>query len=149
MQSKRWCGGLALVLMAVCAPAAATLGEDAATVPADQARMQATLQAANAAGFAVQRLLLPSGTTVREYVSSSGMVFAVSWQGPEVPDLQQLLGRYFEAYVEAVKNRSAGGARSARQRGLVVQTGGHMRAYYGRVYVAAMLPRGVAEEEIQ
>ena len=149
MQSKHWSGGLALVLLAICAPAAATLGEDVASVPADQVRMQATLQTENAAGFAVQRLLLPSGASVSEYVSSSGMVFAVSWQGPELPDLQQLLGRYFEAYVEAVKSRASGGARSVQQRGLVVQTGGHMRAYYGRVYVPAMLPRGVAEEQIQ
>ena len=149
MQSKLWSTGLALVLLAVCAPAAATLGEDASSVQADQAQMQAALQVASAAKFDVHRMQLPSGTTVKEYVSPAGMVFAITWQGPAMPDLQQVLGRHFAAYVEAVKNQRAGGARAMQHSGLVVQTGGHMRAYVGRVYVPTMLPRGVSAEEIQ
>lgn len=146
MRMKFWAGGLALTLFALCTPAAATLGEDADSVRTDRARLQAALEIRDAAKFAVHRLLLPSGTTVSEYVSPAGMVFAVSWQGPEIPDLQQVLGRYFAAYVEAVKNRNAP---SADPSGLMVQTGGHMRAYFGRAYVAGMLPRGVLAEEIE
>jgi len=33
--------------------------------------------------------------------------------------------------------------------GLVVQTGGHMRAYFGRAYVPELVPQGVTIEEIQ
>ena len=147
MESKLWSTGLTLVLLTVSAAAAAALGEDASSVLADQTQLQAKLDVISAAKFGVHRMQLPSGTTVREYVSPAGMVFAVSWQGPAMPDLQQVLGRYFQAYVEAVK--SAGGARTMRQPGLVVQTGGHMRAYFGRVFVPPMLPQGVSAEEIQ
>ncbi|MBK5104793.1 MAG: DUF2844 domain-containing protein [Burkholderiales bacterium] len=150
MQSKFWCSGLALVLLGVCAPAAATLGEDLSSVLLDQAQLQAGLEVTSTAGFAVHSMQLPSGTTVREYVSPAGMVFAVSWQGPSMPDLRQVLGRYFAAYVDAVKNQATvGGARALQQSGLVVQSGGHMRAFFGRAYVPAMLPRGVSAEEIQ
>ena len=150
MQSKLWSSGLALVFLAVCAPAAATLGEDASSVLADQTQLQAALQVASAAKFDVHRMQLPSGTTINEYVSLAGMVFAVTWQGPAMPDLEQVLGRHFAAYVEAVKHRGVGGgARATEPSGLVVQSGGHMRAYVGRVYLPSMLPRGVSAEEIQ
>jgi hypothetical protein len=149
-QSRFGAGSLALLLLGVSVPAAATLGEDASSVPADQTRLQAGLEVVSTAKFAVHRLRLPSGTTIKEYVSPAGMVFAVSWQGPEMPDLQQVLGRYFAAYVDALKSQGAGGvARAAERSGLVVQTGGHMRAFFGRAYVASMLPRGVSAEEIQ
>jgi len=149
MEAKLWSAGLTLVFLTVCAPARAALGEDASSVLADQAQMQAELEITSAARFAVHRLQLPSATTVKEYVSPAGMVFAITWQGPAMPDLQQVLGRYFAAYVEAVKNQRAGGARAMQHSGLVVQTGGHMRAYFGRAYVPPMLPRGVTAEEIQ
>jgi hypothetical protein len=150
MQIKFQSVGLAALLLTVCAPAAATLGEDVSSVPADQAQLQAGLEVRSAAKFAVHRLQLSSGTTVSEYVSPAGMVFAVSWQGPEMPDLQQVLGRYFPAYVEALKNQgAANGARTFESSGLVVQSGGHMRAFFGRAYIASMLPRGVLAEEIQ
>lgn len=139
-----------MLLSGVCLSAAATLGEDAGSVAVDQAQLQAGLKVSGTAKFSVHQLQLSSGTMVKEYVSPAGMVFAVSWQGPSIPDLQQVLGRYFEAYVDMLKNRgNAGGASATQQSGLVVQSGGHMRAYFGRAYIAPMLPRGVAAEEIE
>lgn len=138
-----------LALLAACAPAAASLGEDAGSVLADQARLQATLEVTSEAKFAVHRLQLSSGVSVRQYVSPAGMVFAVTWQGPSLPDLRQLLGRYFDAYSRALRTASAGGARSVQQGGLAVETGGHMRALFGRVYIPTMLPRGVSADAIQ
>jgi len=150
MHSNFWRSGLALVLLGVCAPAAATLGEDLNSVLVDQAQLQAGLEVKSTARFAVHGMQLPSGTVVREYVSPAGIVFAVSWQGPSMPDLRQVLGRYFASYVDAVKNQATGGgARALEQSGLVVQSGGHMRAFFGRAYIPAMLPRGVSVEEIQ
>ncbi len=142
--------GLTLTLLAVSVPAAATLGEDAGSVRADQAEMQGTLQISAAAKFAVHEIRLPSGGVVKEYASPAGMVFAVSWQGPSLPDLRQVLGRYFEQYSAAARAHGAA-ARAARQAeaGLVVQSGGHMRAFFGRAYVPQMLPRGVLAAEIQ
>ena len=98
----------------------------------------------------MHRLQLPSGISVKEYVSPAGMVFAVSWQGPDIPDLQQILGRYFETYVNALNSRDGvSGPGTVALPGLVVQSAGHMRAFSGRAYVPLMLPQGVAEKEIQ
>jgi Protein of unknown function (DUF2844) len=63
------------------------------------------------------------------------------------------LGSYFEQYVQAAKAQSA--ARMGRrplmieQPGLVVQSGGHPRAFSGKAYVPDMLPTGVRAEDIQ
>lgn len=150
MESKLWLTSLALVALVASVPAAATLGEDVASVAADQKQMQGTLQITSAAKFAVHEIRLPSGTVVKEFVSPAGMVFAVSWQGPSLPDLQQVLGRYFDEYSGAVRSRGIGPAsRRTQGSGLVVQSGGHMRAFFGRAYVEQMLPRGVLAEEIQ
>jgi hypothetical protein len=150
MESKLWLTSLALVSMLVSVPAAATLGEDVSSVRVDQAQMQGTLQVTSAAKFAVHEIQLPSGTAVKEYVSPAGMVFAVSWKGPWLPDLRQVLGRYFEQYTEAAKTQGGGpGPSVTQQPGLVVQSGGHMRAFFGRAYAPQMLPRGVLAEDIQ
>lgn len=142
--------GLALTLLAASAPAAATLGEDASSVRVDQAQLQGSLQITGASKFAVHELHLPSGTAVRQYVSPAGLVFAVSWQGPSLPDLRQVLGRYFERYSAAAGIQGAGpGPRLAELPELVVHSGGHMRAFFGRAYVPQMLPRGVLAEDIQ
>ena len=58
------------------------------------------------------------------------MVFAVSWQGPDLPDLQQILGRYFDTYVNALNSRDGvSGPGTVALPGLVVQSAGHMRAF--------------------
>jgi hypothetical protein len=150
MKSKLWLTSLALVSLVATVPAAATLGEDVSSVQADQTRMAASLKITSAAKFVVHEIRLPSATVVREYVSPAGMVFAVFWQGPSLPDLQQVLGRYFEQYVSAARIRDSGTrSRVTQLPGLVVQTGGHMRALFGRAYVPQMLPRGVLAGEIQ
>jgi hypothetical protein len=147
---KLWTSGLALALATACMPAAASLGDDASSVAADGAQLQAKIELASGYRFDVHRLQLPSGISVKQYVSPAGMVFAVSWQGPDIPDLQQILGRYFQTYVDALRSREcASGPRTVEQSGLVVQSGGHMRAFFGRAYVPLMLPQGVSEKEIQ
>jgi Protein of unknown function (DUF2844) len=150
MQLKLWSSGLALALASACVPAAASLGEDASSVAADGAQLHAKIDVASGYRFDVHRLQLPSGISVQEYVSPAGMVFAVSWHGPDIPDLQQILGRYFDTYVNALNNRDGvSGPGTVALPGLVVQSTGHMRAFSGRAYVPLMLPQGVAEKEIQ
>jgi hypothetical protein len=90
---------------------------------------------------------------VREYVSADGKVFAVAWHGPWLPDMRQILGTYFEQYAQAMQAQGDGRVRRRpvmiEQPGLVVQIGGHMRAFSGRAYVPEMLPSGVRVEDIQ
>src|SRR6185437_1270129 len=34
------------------------------------------------------------GTTIHEYATGDGLIFAYTWEGPTMPDLARLLGQY-------------------------------------------------------
>lgn len=133
-------------------PALAALGGDVNSVEQDRAYMNASVQVTHAGAYDVHAIQAPGGTVVNEYVSPSGTVFAVAWHGPSVPQMQQILGSYFQQYSSALQAQTKHyGHRplDIQLPGLVVQTGGHMRAYFGRVYVPAMVPEGVTADEIK
>ena len=44
--------------------------------------------------YKVHQLTSANGTIIREYVSPKGLVFGVTWQGPFMPNMHQLLGSY-------------------------------------------------------
>jgi len=148
MKSKLSLTVVMLVMLGYPFSAAAALGGDVASVRADELELNATLRTTSASQFTQFEMQLPSGTTVREYVSQAGAVFAVTWEGPSLPDLRQLLGGYFQRYVDAIQGGGVG-ARVIEQPGLVVYTGGHMRAFRGRAYVPQLLPQGIVAEDIQ
>ena len=149
-------GAAALLLLCGLAPAWASLGGDASSVQADQVRMQASRRVVSSDAYTVHEMQAPTGTVVKEYLSPGGKVFAVSWHGPWMPDMRQLLGSYFEQYTQAAQSaRTENGIRIARQPlvieqpGLVVQVGGHSRSFAGVAYVPEMLPSGMRAEDIQ
>ena len=122
--------GAVTALLALSANVSATLGRDASTVDADRVRMQgALLRIARNDAYTVHELRSASGTTVREYVSSNGTVFAVAWQGPWLPDLRQMLGPYFDDYQRALQSttakRRARGSLTVELPDLTVQMTGH------------------------
>lgn len=133
--------------------AAASLGGTADTVEADRAHMQASLRMTKKDLYATHELRAPNNVVVREFVSPTGIVFGVAWEGPVRPDLRQVLGGYFSHFTEAAqaqKQRQAGRQPiSVTEPGLVVQSGGHPRAFSGRAYLPEMLPVGVHAEEIR
>lgn len=106
--------------------------------------------AASGAGYTVSETTLDNGTLVREYVAADGTVFAVGWNGPFMPDLRTLLGAHFDTMVQAAAQRPhAGHSQFAlKQSDVVIESGGHMRAYAGRAWIPAQLPAGVATAEI-
>ncbi len=134
-------------------PAFAALGEPASSVQADQAHMQGSLRTTQTQAYTIHEIHVATGTVVREYVSSSGRVFAVAWQGPWPPDMRQILGSYFEQYQKAVQAETT--SRAGRkplhieQPGFVVHAGGHLRSFAGHAYIPDMLPQGVSAEEIR
>jgi hypothetical protein len=141
---------IALVMLALPFCASATLGENSTSTEADRASMKATLRMLPNVKYTVHEIQTPSGTTVREYVSSAGTVFAVAWQGPVMPDLRQALGSYFHRYTEAAGRKHAGHRHLAiREPDLVVQSNGHMRSFSGKAYLPQLLPQGVGVEEIR
>lgn len=139
-------------LLSFSLPAMASLGGKIDSIQADTARMGATVNHTSANNVEVHQLQSPAGTVVNEYLSSAGTVFAVTWQGPFMPDMQQILGSYFAQYSAVLSSQPRQFGRhplNIKQPGLVVQTGGHMRAHWGRVYVPALVPEGVNADDLQ
>ena len=94
---------------------------------------------------------LATGTHVREFVSGSGVVFAVTWDGPFLPDLKALLGKYFDTMVaESATMPRAGRSRMAVNRPeVVINSGGHMRAFEGSAWIPAEFPVGFTADDVQ
>ena len=140
---------IAALLLAMATPVIAELGGNAATIEVDLTHLKAMRRVVSAPKYIVHEMQTPSGTTVREYVSPRGLVFAVAWEGPFMPDLRQLLGSYYASYLNAASSRRSRRAPlQIRQADLVVHSGGHMRAFSGQAYVPQLLPADVPVDEI-
>ena len=139
-----------IVAVTVAAPAFAALGGDATSVQADLVRMKGALRTTSSAAFTVHEITTSSGTVVREYLSPGDKVFAVSWRGPVIPDLRQMLGTYYGQYEQAASTRHVGSHRhfAIQQPGLVVQSSGRMRAFSGRAWAPGLLPQNFSANDI-
>ncbi|RAS25239.1 DUF2844 domain-containing protein [Paraburkholderia bryophila] len=151
----------------------AGLGGAPMTPPADASVSSRTIQPAASAALSVMRsasgaassssasapytvreTTLGNGTVVREYLAADGSVFGIAWRGPQMPDLNEMLGSYFPQYVAGVKAVKAGrgggrGPVAVDQSGLVVHSGGHMGAFNGQAWLPPALPAGVSGSDIQ
>jgi hypothetical protein len=142
---------IAITLLFLAVPSWAALGDNEQSIERDAVRMKGMRRVVQASDYSMHEIQAPSGYTVREYVSSGGSVFAVSWSGPGGLDLRSLLGAYFEEFRQNVAARSSAAQRPLLMNspGLVFEQSGHMRAIRGRAYVPALLPAGVDPNEIQ
>ncbi len=138
-----------LLIQGLPQPARAALGGTADSVEADRVSMKGL--ALQGAGAAQQRILqLPSGTVVTEFLSANGLVYAVTWHGPSMPNLRQILGNYFANYQTAARSPVVR-RRLVRLNSpeIVIESSGHMRAFVGRAWVPSMLPSGVTPADIR
>jgi len=107
----------------------------------------ASKSTAAAQSYMTQVVTLETGTSVTEYITSSGLVFAVRWDGPVLPDYAQVLGGQAPAFHTALQSSGQVGRRSGAvavsQNGLVVSSTGHMGRYRGYAYLTALVPEGV------
>jgi hypothetical protein len=132
-------------------PAFAALGADAPSVSADSAEMHGTVTAQARQYYDIEEITA-EGMRVRQYVNRDGIVFAVGWSGPVAPNLQRLLGVHYGTYAAALTTLNGPGLhRSVRlaSLGLVVESGGHLRAYVGRAYLPALIPDGATAAELR
>jgi Protein of unknown function (DUF2844) len=132
--------------------ARASLAGDAASVLDDASGLHGVVQASILQQFEIQEIVTDNGMRVREFLNRDGIVFAVTWAGPVMPDLQRLLGAQFAVYTAALVARDHLGVhRSVRvaSSGLVVESDGHLRAYVGRAYLPAMIPNDVSTAELR
>lgn len=146
--------GWRAALLLAALPAQAVLGEDIASVQADQLRLQAARRASATLDGAVQVLTLADGSTIRQYVDSQGRVYAVAWNTRTKPRLDQLLGTHFAGYVEGARQQQrlrAGAHHHAvvEQGDLVVQASAHLNAHSGRAWLRSLLPSTTARDAIR
>lgn len=136
---------------AITLPGFAALGGAEETVAADQQTFQATRTAVSEHGaYKLHESSRGDGSVIREYVNPQGKVFGVSWKGPVMPDLSQLLGSSFAEFKNSVHSKAGRRRIAAVHNGdLVVESSGHVRAFYGRAYLNSMLPPGVTQEVVQ
>jgi hypothetical protein len=157
LRMSRFCSAgffcIALMMLAGAFPAWAALGGDTVSILADQTEMQGTRTTMMTNTYTLHEIQGANGTTVREYQSADGKVFAVAWNGQWMPNLQQILGSYYEQYNQALKAQKA--ARRGRgpvviaEPDLNVEIGGHPRWFVGRAYIPGQLPPGMSPEDIR
>jgi hypothetical protein len=131
------------------APAWAVLGQSVDSVRADQTRLEAKLRTVPLPGYTVHEISRGDGTTIREFVTPFGTVFGVSWKAPTMPDLAPLLGTYYAQFHQAMQGRRHRGPVVVRTNDLVVESGGHLRAFYGRAYVTSLIPATLSPAVVQ
>ncbi|MBC7918116.1 MAG: DUF2844 domain-containing protein [Rhodoferax sp.] len=142
---------LLIGLLALSISCHAALGEKRAvsvSAPSEHAvQRRAQPPALQAAGVSRQSTVLPTGTTLVEYLDASGTVFAVSWTGPVLPDLPDTLGRYFPQFTAETQRLGraarAAGVLNLRTTDLVVHSRGRMRHFSGHAYVPGLVPAGL------
>jgi hypothetical protein len=130
----------------------AALGGSAGSIESDRRSFSAVDRGSMAHDAYTVREMDFDGCTVREYISQSGLVFAIAWNGLRHPDLTTLLGSYDAEYREALHNTPRRpGVRhlEVRTTGVVVEKWGHIRDLQGRAYVPELLPSGVNIDEIK
>ncbi len=134
----------------VAAPAWASLGASRASVDTDVAHFKARLKSTAQTNYTVQELTADGGMVTREYSNASGTVFAVSWDGPVRPDLQQLFGNYFPRFQADVQgNGRRHQAMRADDIDFIVRTGGHPGHMWGFALLPGETPQGFSTDVLQ
>jgi hypothetical protein len=158
------------LVTAVALEARAGLGGNEASVEGDRAQIGApavqksvvaartavpgssvSTLAAAAPSYSVHQMTV-HGNTIKEYVSSDGVVFAVTWRGMTVPDLSVLMASYYNEYsVQETQRKRVKGQRSydVRTAALLVHRGGNQRDLRGKAIVSQLVPAGIDLEAIQ
>jgi hypothetical protein len=134
------------------APVRAALGGDAASVASDAEALHGVIHSTPLQQYDIHEITSDNGMRLREYQNRSGVVFAVVWSGPAMPDLQKLLGASYQTYTTAVAAANHSGLKRSPRIAtseLVVESEGHMRAYTGRAYLPALVPAGTSPADLR
>jgi hypothetical protein len=143
---------LSLLQGALAYAALGSSPSDFGTTPLRQGgRSLAAASSDTAAVYTVSQSTLDSGTVVREYTNAQGIVFAVSWNGPALPDLRTLLGDKFAVLTSSAGKRPKAGHSqlAVNQSDVVIVSSGHMRAFAGHAWIPGALPAGFDTSAIE
>lgn len=143
---------LATITLSVVQRARATLGESVDSVESAQKVFKAVQHATlTRNGYTIREFKSEANVT-REYISPSGVVFAIAWNGLSHPDLTSQLGTYAGEYQKALRQtHGQKGKRHLQVKAnrVIVEKWGHMRNMQGRAYISALIPSGVSIDEIK
>ena len=144
------CFSFFVTTFAAAQRAQAMLGESAGSVTRDLETLEAVRGATTVRDSYTVQEIASDSVRVREYVSPSGTVFGIAWNGLIHPDLTSLLGSYANEYQEAMQTPRMPGRRPSRIKTdrVVVEKWGHMRNLQGRAYAPALIPPGISVDEI-
>jgi hypothetical protein len=141
---------VALLLLLLPAISRGALGATESSVEADRVQFNASHVVRPTLFYTVHEFTTPDSTTLREFVGADGVVFAVSWQGPLLPDLRTLLGKHFQSLQSADRMRPATHSKLLLESpDLVIHSEGRLRAFSGQAYLPQLLPAGVAVAELR
>jgi hypothetical protein len=138
---------IAACLIVFVVPSWGGLGDDRILAEAVQ-QLDARRTTGAGTPFTVARYRLPTGTLVHALRDDTGLVFAVSWSGPFLPDLRDLLGPHFNALADQQRRPGPGGNLLVRSEQLVVMSGGRLGAFAGRAWLPGNLPAGFDPKEL-
>ena len=138
-----------MLVTTVSAPALAALGGDATSVEADRVKMKGTLHATPTVDYTIHEIQSPAGLVVHEYVSAQGKVFAVSWRGPGMPNLPQLLGDFSTQLAQASSRPHYNHHHlNVATADVIMQQSAHLHSFFGRAWVPALLPQNFSLNDI-
>ncbi len=133
--------------------ALAGLGEGVGSIEKDRQSFSGTHRFVQTKGSHTLHEIVNRDLKVREYISKDGVIFAISWRGNHHPDLEKLLGKYFQDYQQTLQTtrRVRGRLAHSQIKGadVIVTKFGHMRALQGKAYVPALMPQGMDPNEIK
>jgi len=144
--------GLIVAAALGLAPAAqAGLGEGVESVARDHAALRAhAMSIAPMQAYDVHEMTTAGDGRVREYLTRSGTVFAVTFSGPSMPDLRAVLGSHYGEYAAAANTRRTNHKVFAISApGLVMQIIKLPRGISGSAHVPALLPAGVTARDLR
>jgi Protein of unknown function (DUF2844) len=134
--------------------ALAGLGSDMHSIAADREALHGGLQSASNEQYSLHTITTEAGTTINEYATTAGAIFAVTWRGSMPPNLQQLFGAYYDEYQSAAAASASAHPGDHRHLNvsttdLTVQAVGRPRYYHGRAFVRSLIPAGVSLDALQ
>jgi hypothetical protein len=149
--NRRMAGIVSVLVLALAPTAHAGLGEDVGSIARDQPVLHARAAAVTPMqAYDLHETTTDNGTRIRQYVSRSGAVFAVTFNGRTIPDLRALLGSHYAEYAVAMNSRHTNHkVLAVNSPGLVMEIVKLPRGFAGSAHVPTLLPEGVSAGELR
>jgi len=142
---------LAVLALAASPVSRAELGGDVASIVRDHETLRAADMVTSTVLYDLHEAQSPAGVRVRQYVDrASGKVFALTWEGPQLPDVNTLLGSYAPRYQAAAKqHHGSHHTLSIDDPDLKISVLRLQRGWQGEAYLPNAIPQGVNRAELR